>query len=114
MLKTLKVALLTIFLVPSFSFAGDVNVRGYTKKDGTYVAPHTRSQPNAYQWDNKSYEPSQPAYNESYSNPTKNYGSDWTKPSKTRYQDSNPYNDSPPAKTSGYEYKGYDYNGYGK
>jgi hypothetical protein len=26
--------------------SGDVHVRGYTKKDGTYVAPHYRSHPD--------------------------------------------------------------------
>ncbi|MFN0189810.1 MAG: hypothetical protein ACKVQV_14000 [Bacteroidia bacterium] len=85
-----------MLIIPSVCFSEDVQVNGYYRKDGTYVAPHTRSRPNAYQWDNKSYEPSQPAYNSSYSQPTKNYGSDWNKPSETRYQDSNPYNDSPP------------------
>ena len=33
--------------------AGDVHVKGYTKKDGTYVAPYTRSAPNARRSDNK-------------------------------------------------------------
>jgi len=28
------------------SGSGDVHVRGYTRKDGTYVSPHTRSRPN--------------------------------------------------------------------
>lgn len=92
----LKFIALSLLLFPSLSFAGDVKVRGYHRKDGTYVAPHTRSEPNAYKWDNKSYTPSQPAYNDSYSNPKKSYGSDWYKPSDTRYQDSNPYNDSNP------------------
>lgn len=27
------------------AFAGDVHVRGYFRKDGTYVAPHVRSAP---------------------------------------------------------------------
>ncbi len=85
--------------------AGDVNVKGYHRKDGTYVAPHTRSEPNAYKWDNKSYEPSQPAYNDSYSKPTKNYGSDWYTPSSTRHQDSNPNNDNPPA--GSYKQRGF-------
>ena len=29
-------------------------VKGYVKKDGTYVAPHVRSSPNNVQWDNYS------------------------------------------------------------
>jgi hypothetical protein len=104
-MKTVFLALLVSF-VPSIIFAGDVRVKGYTKRDGTYVAPHTRSEPNAYQWDNKSYTPSQPAYNDSYSKPTKSYGSDWYKPSDTRYQDNNPYNNNPPANP----YGSYDWN----
>lgn len=95
-----SVLLIVLFVLPSF--AEDVQVDGYYRKNGTYVAPHTRSQPNAYKWDNKSYTPSQPAYNDSYRTPTKNYGSEWNQPSTTRYQDSNPYNDSPPAYNTGY------------
>lgn len=30
---------------PSTSTGGTVNVKGYTRKDGTYVRPHTRSAP---------------------------------------------------------------------
>ncbi len=30
---------------PSSSSGGSVNVKGYTRKDGTYVSPHTRSAP---------------------------------------------------------------------
>jgi hypothetical protein len=30
------------------------HVKGYTKKDGTYVAPHEASNPNAYRYDNRS------------------------------------------------------------
>ena len=33
----------------------DVYVRGYTKSNGTYVAPHRRSNPNSVKWDNYSY-----------------------------------------------------------
>lgn len=95
MLKPFIAAIL--FLTPCLSVAGDVQVDGYYRKNGTYVAPHTRSAPNAYQWDNKSYTPSQPAYNESYSQPTKNYSNDWYTPSTTRTQDTNPYNDNPPS-----------------
>jgi hypothetical protein len=41
---------ITLFLALIFSFAAiakDVNVRGYTRKDGTYVAPHVRSAPDS-------------------------------------------------------------------
>lgn len=32
----------------------DSFVRGYTRSDGTYVAPHTRSTPDAYRYNNRS------------------------------------------------------------
>ena len=31
---------------------GDVGVKGYTRKDGTYVAPHTRSAPDSSPYNN--------------------------------------------------------------
>lgn len=99
-------ALLSAILFPTVALADDVNVSGYYRKNGTYVEPHTRSTPNAYKWDNKSYEPSQPAYNDSYSKPTKNYSDDYYKPSSTRYLDNNPNNDTQPA-YNGYQYKNY-------
>lgn len=43
---------LLILLGWSLSFAKDVNVRGYYRKDGTYVRPHIRSSPNQYKFDN--------------------------------------------------------------
>lgn len=36
----------------TLSFAKDVNVKGYYRKDGTYVRPHVRSSPNQYKYDN--------------------------------------------------------------
>lgn len=36
------------------SSSGSVSVRGYTRKDGTYVAPHHRSAPNGTKADNYS------------------------------------------------------------
>jgi hypothetical protein len=90
-MKTLR-AILAVMLFSSIAIAEDVYVDGYTRKNGTYVAPHYRSRPNAYQWDNKSYTPSQPAYNNSSG---RNHNSNWYTPSETRYNDSNRYNDSP-------------------
>ena len=34
-------------LFPSMLFAKDVHVRGYYRKDGTYVRPHIRSSPDS-------------------------------------------------------------------
>lgn len=41
-------------IVPSFSFAA-VSVKGYTRKDGTYVAPHYRSNPDGNPYNNYSF-----------------------------------------------------------
>lgn len=46
LLTTILLAL-SIGMVPAFSAkSGDVSVRGYTRKDGTYVSPHMRSAPD--------------------------------------------------------------------
>ena len=44
----------------SFVYAGDVYIRGYYRKDGTYVQPYVRSSPNSIKRDN--YGPSQDNY----------------------------------------------------
>ena len=44
-----------LVLILSASAYADVRVRGYTRKDGTYVAPHYRSSPNNTVYDNWSY-----------------------------------------------------------
>jgi TPR repeat protein len=43
---------LILIIGASVDALGQVRVRGYTKKDGTYVAPHMRSSPNSTQLDN--------------------------------------------------------------
>ena len=53
-----------------------VSVKGYTKKDGTYVAPHVRSNPNGLKYDNYGYTPSQGLYNKTYGT----RGSEWDTP----------------------------------
>lgn len=40
------IAVLFLTLTCSASFAKDVRVDGYTKKDGTYVEPHHRTSPD--------------------------------------------------------------------
>ena len=42
-------------------------MQGYTKKDGTYVAPHTRSAPNAYRYDNNGSQSSGGSKRDEYS-----------------------------------------------
>jgi len=53
-MKKFFIAVLTgvALLVTSFAFAKDVNVKGYYRKDGTYVRGHTRSSPDSYKWNN--------------------------------------------------------------
>ncbi len=45
LLKSISVVLLIISF-SGVSFGKSTHVRGYTKKDGTYVAPHERSAPD--------------------------------------------------------------------
>ena len=51
-LLTLVLAAFTFALIASTAIAGDVFVKGYTKRDGTYVQPHYRSSPNSTKLDN--------------------------------------------------------------
>ena len=44
--------LLNFSVTPSFLFAKDVYVKGYYRKNGTYVRPHIRSAPDRYKWNN--------------------------------------------------------------
>lgn len=54
------------FLILAISFSvesyAQVHVKGYTRKDGTYVAPHIRSSPDAYKWNNYGPSSSSPNY----------------------------------------------------
>jgi hypothetical protein len=50
----MKLALIALLSLLSFSALADQTVRGYTRKDGTYVAPHVRSSPNQHRFDNYS------------------------------------------------------------
>lgn len=48
----LKIAAFALAMLAAGSAAAQVHVRGYTRSDGTYVAPHTRSSPNGTTADN--------------------------------------------------------------
>lgn len=65
-----KITLFALFVVFSLVLVNSVdayvNVKGYTKKDGTYVAPYVRSNPNGLKSDNYGYTPSQGTYNKTY------------------------------------------------
>lgn len=51
------ILLALLFFNSLYLFAKDVSVKGYYRKDGTYVQPHVRSSPDSYKWNN--YGPSQ-------------------------------------------------------
>jgi hypothetical protein len=48
----LILAALGLLISPMVAFAKDVHVRGYYRKDGTYVQPHVRSAPDGVRWNN--------------------------------------------------------------
>lgn len=50
----MRVLIGTLLLALSVAASADVSVRGYTRKDGTYVQPHMRSDPNGTTLDNYS------------------------------------------------------------
>lgn len=56
----LKFVIASVALLAATSAAAQVHVRGYTRSDGTYVAPHTRSSPDSSVYNNRPYRP--PSY----------------------------------------------------
>lgn len=50
--KVFLFTLLTLFLITSAAVAGQVRVKGYYKKDGSYVQPHYRTTPDNSQYNN--------------------------------------------------------------
>ena len=79
------------FASTAFAANAQVRVDGYVKKDGTYVAPHTRSAPNSSVYDNYSTKPNVNPYtgksgtNDPYStNSQRSYGKPYgsTKPKR--------------------------------
>lgn len=50
----MKLLLAVVLLATVATASAQVHVRGYTKKDGTYVAPHERTAPNNTTLDNYS------------------------------------------------------------
>ena len=55
----MKKILFALFALALFAsgevIAQEVQVRGYTRRDGTYVQPHTRTRPDGNPYNNKSY-----------------------------------------------------------
>jgi hypothetical protein len=68
----LKIALFAVALVAAGSASAQVSVRGYTRSDGTYVAPHIRTSPNSTTADNYSSRPA-PPYSPTYVPPAPTY-----------------------------------------
>lgn len=53
MKKLIVIALgILLVLIPTALLAKDVHVKGYYRKNGTYVRPHVRSSPDSYKWNN--------------------------------------------------------------
>lgn len=52
MKKIIIIGVIFGFLFPVLLFAKDVRVKGYYRKDGTYVRPHIRSSPDSYRYNN--------------------------------------------------------------
>lgn len=50
----MKTAIALVLVFVSLSATAQVHVKGYVKKDGTYVAPHERTAPNDTKMDNYS------------------------------------------------------------
>ena len=85
----MKKVIATALILISGVAAADQYVNGYTRRDGTYVQPHMRSEPDQYRYNNYSSQGNSnpytgqqgsqrneysnpPAYNQNYGNP--NYG----------------------------------------
>jgi elongation factor P hydroxylase len=65
-LQVLGLVLIALFLVNITVVDAYVSVKGYYRSNGTYVAPHVRSNPNGLKYDNYGYTPSQGLYNKTY------------------------------------------------
>src|SRR3990167_7629326 len=68
--------IVSLFISSVPSAEAVVSVKGYYRSNGTYVAPHVRSNPNGLKSDNYSYTPSQGTYNKTYGT----RGSTWDTP----------------------------------
>ncbi len=66
--KLMRVGILTLIAICLFASSAQayVSVSGYYRSDGTYVAPHVRSEPNGLKYDNYSWTSSQGLYNPTY------------------------------------------------
>ena len=83
-MKKLIIMFLGILLVlPSIALTKDVHVKGYYRRDGTYVRPHIRSAPGSYERNNSST-----FHRSSYSHPSVASGKlNIKKPSKNQIRE---------------------------
>ncbi len=51
-MRVVSILIALIFLISPLALAKDVHIKGYFRKDGTYVRPHIRSSPNSSKSDN--------------------------------------------------------------
>lgn len=68
--------LIFLSLLTFNAFARDIYVRGYTRSDGTYVAPHVRSSPDSYKWNNYGRPSSQDRQEQQFNPRTRDYDND--------------------------------------
>jgi hypothetical protein len=62
MTKFIALCLISCFFMISVSAKGSHNVKGYVKKNGTYVATHKQTNPNGTQRDNWTSKPNANPY----------------------------------------------------
>ncbi len=94
-MKKIFIIFTGIFFIFSCVFSGivlakDVYVKGYYRKDGTYVRPHIRSAPDNYKWNN--YGPSKNS-NELMNPTTRDNDNDGTPNYLDRDDDNDGFND---------------------
>lgn len=70
MKRILIVIALGAFGIAGIAEAQTHQVKGYTRKDGTYVAPHTASNPDAYRSNNQSSQTNGGSQRDEYSDPS--------------------------------------------
>ena len=70
---------LSLLVVDISTAMADQYVRGYYRRDGTYVQPHYRSDPDGYFWNNYSAYGNVNPYTgkRGYKRPSDSYGSGW-------------------------------------
>jgi hypothetical protein len=108
--KMMKTILAAMLLMTAAIATAQVHVNGYTKKDGTYVAPHQRTAPNTTTLDNYSTKGNVNPYTgqPGTKNPApEDYQAPYTRTSPTtvppaeRTSAPNPYGAQPPQPVSG-------------